>query len=79
MKPKAAEVHAPVPAPVTPPVYIDVLVNNDRRRPTERKVVRAKLLARYPCSVLVELPDGSVVKRRLGRDVPSLVPHIGRT
>lgn len=62
-----------------PVTYIEVLVNDSRRHPTGiRKTVRARLLHRDPMSVLVELPDGSVVRRRLRRDVPSHVPHIGR-
>jgi hypothetical protein len=73
MKPRQAEVptDSPPPASRGADTYIEVLVNDSRRHPTgTRKTVRARLLKRYPMSVLVELPDGSVVKRRLGRDLP---------
>jgi hypothetical protein len=55
--------------------YVRVLVNKrtltGRRDPKGGRVeVRALVLHRNPRSVVVRLPDGAVVKRRVPRDVP---------
>jgi hypothetical protein len=55
-----------------PSTYLTVLLDNhgpDGRPDGTRKEVEVKLIRRNPSTVVVELPDGQMVKRKIRRDV----------
>jgi hypothetical protein len=70
---------APLPHPAESGggVYVTVLLNTHHlngAKTGKRKAVRAKVLKSYPKSLLVQLPNGDVVKRNLKRDVVEVQP-----
>lgn len=48
---------------------IKVYINTQDKK--SRQLVEAKLIKDYKTTVIVELPDGNIIKRKKSRDLPS--------
>jgi len=49
---------------------LKVYLNTTKRKGDPRKLVEVKLVKDYITTMMVELPDGSVIRRRKSRDLP---------
>lgn len=47
-----------------------VYLNTTKKKGDPRKLVDAKLIKDYQTTMMVELPDGSIIRRRKNRDLP---------
>jgi len=49
---------------------LKVYLNTTKQKGAPRKLVDAKLIKDYQTTMMVELPDGSIIRRRKNRDLP---------